>query len=197
MKINKYEDSKSVYFQQAFYLKGEVMQDILEKLEIELEFESSFKKEKFIKLVKLDRDESRSFNYTFLISNQSDFLYAKNLLKLNKNFVKPFLKANNNTFSRISENYNRFFALISTKDNEFTWGKSVHFTNHTNPLCVHTQCGRRNRIINFNYGHLSHFRKFFKFKNKAIYFSVKQLFFDFNYFSCFVKPVLNKYKISH
>lgn len=188
--IYQYRNFKAMFFQQAFYFKKEMIMDLFEMLEQKL---NKLKKSKniLINLQKLNPNSPyKSFNLTFRIENDQEMTYAKNLIKCFKNFIQPFIEKNYQKFSNMSENFQRFFALISFSDNQFLMGKTIHASNHSHPLCVHTLCGRRDKLISYNYGHLSHFRGSFKFK-KHLILSIRQLVFDLNYFKCFVEPLLN------
>lgn len=181
--------SISFYFQQAFYLNHDIMDRLLDILGEKLDKRGNKYKEgtKF----NITLSEAGQFNYTFQISNEDEFKYAVNLVKMSKRYVKPFMEKNRVKLTKLSENYRRVFALVSEGDNQFTSGKSVHTTNHTRNVCVHSLCGKRDRLVRQSIGHLAHFRRFFIFR-KFILFSIKQLVFDFNYLNCFVKPILNK-----
>lgn len=188
--IYKYKNFKAMFFQQAFYFKREMVKDLFEMLEQKLA-EIKASKNIMINLQKLDPNSPyKSFNLTFKIENDQEKTYAKNLIKCFKNYIQPFIEKNYQKFSNLSENYQRFFALISFTDNQFLMGKTIHATNHSHPLCIHTLCGRRDKLISYNYGHLSHFRGSFKFKKQMVL-SIRQLVFDLNYFKCFVEPLLN------
>ncbi|CAF0896674.1 unnamed protein product [Brachionus calyciflorus] len=186
--IYKYKNVKSLYFQQAFYLKNDMVQEIFDLLEKKVEKMKNVSNDLIVLENKNAKSEYLSFNLTFKLENNIDLEYSKNLVKLYRNFAKPFIKNNKESFGKVSKNYQRFFALISMRDNEFLMGKSIHTTDHTNPLCIHSLCGRRDKLVSFNHGHLSHFRGSFKFKNQV--YSIRQIIFDLNYLNCFVKPLL-------
>jgi hypothetical protein len=188
--------SISYYFQQGFYLNDQIFDRLFQLLDERLG--STIKSgELFSKPFELNlayedaQNEQMSFNYTFSVTNAEDHLYARNLIKLDRNFVRPFREKNRVRLGQVSENYGRFYALMSVKDNEFTSGKSIHTTNHTRNVCVHSLCGMRDRLVTQQLGHLSHFRRFFKFR-KFILFNIRQIVFDLNYFNCFVRPTLNR-----
>lgn len=189
--------SISFYFQQAFYLNDLIIERLLDQLDEtlrEISNNNNTKSKQHEFNLTLSRTDEPTFNLTFRIdpNNGDDLVYAQRLVELSKSFVRPFMAEHASELTRVSENYRRVFALVSEGDNQFTSGKSIHTTEHTRNICVHSLCSRRDRLVRQSVGHLSHFRRFFVFR-KFFVFNVKQLVFDFNYFNCFVKPVLNKY----
>lgn len=185
----------SFYFQQAFYLNDKIIEHLLDELDQKLtshDDERGEERDEVNLTFILSRTDEPEFNLTFQIHNQDELEYARRLVKLSKQYVRPYMAENEKKLAELSENYRRVFALVSEGDNQFTSGKSVHTTQHTRNICVHSLCSRRDRLVRQSIGHLSHFRRFFVFR-KYFVFNIKQLVFDFNYFNCFVKPVLNKY----
>lgn len=177
----------SFYFQQAFYLSDSIFDDLLEQLADGLD-----RHQWTGTAYNLSISTVGDLNMTFSILSEDEHAYGVKLTKLNKRFIRPFMRQHEDKLARVSRNYRRVFALLSRGDNQFTMGKSIHMTTHTRNVCVHTLCGKRDQLVQQSVGHLSHFRRFFLFR-KFILFSVKQLIFDFNYFNCYVKPILNKY----
>lgn len=184
--VNPSPATLSFYFQQAFYMNDKIVEQLIDKLGEQIDAHRLAQTVDFNITLQIAEDDAK---FTFKISNKDDLLYAKNLVKLSKQYIRPFMQKNREKLSHVSENYRRVFALVSEGDNQFTSGKSVHTTNHTRNICVHSLCSKRDRLVKQSTGHLSHFRRFFVFR-KQILFSIKQLVFDFNYFNCFVKPIL-------
>jgi hypothetical protein len=196
----------SYYFQQAYYFDMNLMQSILNELELKINRLRAVNRT----LVNVASNiASVSFNYTFLISDEYDLAYAKDLLNLNKKIVKPYLShsfAGDGVSKKLSDNYSRFFFILSERDMQYASGKTIHSTRFNNTrvaaltnICIHSLCRKRASVVQVKHGFLSHFRKSVHFdmkkENKAnLVFKIRQLRFDFNYFNCFVKPILAKYK---
>ncbi len=195
----------SYYFQQAYYLDMNLMQKLMEKLEkVIYGIENPYNT---LVNVEGNYSNSSSFNYTFLIQDESSLIYVKNLLLFNNYFVRPYLNRVSNMTQKLSDNYNRFYFLLSQRDNQYASGKTIHVTrfNNTriiekNNVCVHSLCQRRATLVHVKHGFLSHFRKSVRFdmkkeNQKNLMFNVRQLMFDFNYLNCFVNPILAKYNL--
>lgn len=181
----KFKNSQTYYFQQGYYLKNELMSYLLDSIERYLNKTEANQTEYEI----IIPTTNISSTFYFRINGSDELKYARNLCKLNRVYVQPYLEKNKNLFENVSDNFRRFFALISAKDNQFNMGKTVHKTTSLRSICVHTMCGRRDKRIDMNHGHLSHFRGSFRFK-EGIKFSIRQLVFDLNYFNCYMKPIL-------
>ena len=131
--------------------------------------------------------------WTFKIADADELQYARHLCMLNRLYVQPFIQRNKQLLDSVSSNFARYYAIITSRDNEFRYGKTVHRPIQAEKLrniCVHVECGRRNSMVWPVHGHLSHFRGTFQFV-KGVKFSIRQLIFDFNYFNCYMKPILN------
>lgn len=189
-KINYLKNSKEFYFQQGYYLSNRLMNQILNIIESHL---NTSQDNNF--LIKVNASKNTDLDgWRFQISGKEEIQYARNLCKLNRLYVQPFINENKQILESVSKNFGRYFVLLTNKDNEFKMGKTVFNTNvsiEPIKICVHSECSRRDKIISTQFGHLSHFRKVFKFA-KNIKFSVRQLLFDFNYFNCYMKPILDK-----
>jgi hypothetical protein len=181
------KNSQTFYFQQGYYLKNELMNYVL------VFIEDYLNKNKFnqseIEIVIPATNISDKFY--FKINGSDELNYAKKLCKLNRVYVQPYIKKHKSLFEKVSENFKRYYVLITGHDNQFAMGKTVHKTTSFRNICVHTMCGRRDKYIDVNDGHLSHFRGSFRFKD-SIKFGIRQLIFDLNYFNCYMKPILDK-----
>jgi hypothetical protein len=188
-RMNELKSSKEYYFQQGYYLSNDRMNQVLNIIET---FLNSTNQSSL--LIRVNDSKNTDIDgWRFEISGREEMVYARNLCKLNRLYVQPFINKNRELLKNVSENFSRYFVLLTIKDNEFKFGKTVYNTfddMEQRKICVHSECTRRDKIISTQYGHNSHFRKVFEFA-KNIQFSIRQLLFDFNYFNCYIKPVLD------
>ncbi len=143
------------------------------------------------------RNETVHFNV--LIENNDDFKYAKYLYDMHKKYVMPFLIENRKFLNEIPEPYNRFYYLCGQKSiPRYEFYKHIHDSSQASLVNTHFPRYKVNShlLVPINYGHTSHFRTkysgiYYWLKNMSI--PIKELFFDFNYFNNYFKPILNKF----
>jgi hypothetical protein len=168
----------------------------------------------FEKIIKLNTN-NLYYNYTIAISDpklsknnikikigsKRGFEYAQYLYKMHKKYVEPFLIENNETLSAVLEQFNRFYYLINTFSSRpmfrYNYGnfKTIHNTSHIDIISHHIPGKHLNKNsigIPLSLGHLSHFRRSYFDKSDELNkeYNIKQLYFDFNYFSNYFKPIL-------
>jgi len=111
------------------------------------------------------------------------------------NIFKLFYAQNRDKIknSKISESFDRLF--LSLGDSYITWGKTIHNTILTEALKHHYPKGDYKNdlvMVPINKGYTAHFRDDYKYisgKTK----SIQEFKFDFNYFLCYYKSILNKF----
>jgi len=107
---------------------------------------------------------------------------------MHKKYVEPFLIKNNKTLSLVLEQFNRFYYLINTFS-------SRPNTSHIDIISHHIpgkHLSKDSIGIPLSLGHLSHFRRSYFDKSDELNkeYNIKQLYFDFNYFNNYFKPIL-------
>ena len=213
-------DTNSFYFTQAFYLKNALVEQIFQVFEATLKnvTEFSFVDNNEIRMPVHFEDEgdftvkhkTYRIAYLFTISNQHEFEYARNLLALYVQEIRPYLTTSATNFARYVKDFDRFF-FIAGKINDFSWGKSVHNTRHTLDFTVHhankyiTGDTKLPVEVDWNFlnaeyakyyrvpyklAYVSHFRSFFPNSRSKI--PVSFLHLDFNYLNCYFVPIVEK-----
>ena len=142
------------------------------------------------------KSERKTYNlndsYIFIESKQ-DYAYAKQLYKMHKTHIEPFLRLNYfKLMKNVPDVFNRFYyfndAYIS-KDGKSMW-KTIHYSLKTELVRVHVPVSGINEtvLVSNKHAHLSHFRNDYKrsFRNA----SIQEIIFDFVYFNNYVKKIL-------
>jgi len=133
---------------------------------------------------------------TYLNSITTDFKLPK---ETTFGFRWPFLIENRKFLNEIPEPYNRFYYLCGQKSiPRYEFYKHIHDSSQASLVNTHFPRYKVNShlLVPINYGHTSHFRTkysgiYYWLKNMSI--PIKELFFDFNYFNNYFKPILNKF----
>jgi hypothetical protein len=199
--------STSYFVNQGYFLENEFMSHLFDSFERTLNSSVSSSSLKFN--VTYQNTREGPFTFEVAISKQSELKYAKNLMNLYRRVVAPFLEKNKALIEKHVKNFDRLFATVGYL-NSFALGKTIHNTNVTFDLSLHfmdvfyrAEATGTIRIIkdmhhekaydylDSNYAHMSHFRKQQYFNYKTIDF--RDVFFDFNYFQCYFKPILAKF----
>ena len=124
-------------------------------------------------------------NFTLVINSTQDLIYARNLLNIYVNLVQPFLENNKKTLSKLSDDFMRFYFFRSPLVLP-EYGKA--FTN----LDTATDSGPhgpKDVFILEDY-YISHFRSIAILeRNEAL---IDTIVFDFNYFFCYVQPIIQR-----
>ena len=103
-----------------------------------------------------DPPNSEIHGWGFEIKGKEELIYAKNLCKLNRAYVQPYLNKNKKLLQSLSSNFGRFYVILTIKDNQFKFGKTIHKTDSDHiprNICVHGECSRRDKIVSTQYGH--------------------------------------------
>ena len=123
-------------------------------------------------------------NFTFIIRDEMEFVYAKNLLYIYKNFIENIVDFKLNETSK----FERVFYLAGESSLKYS-GKTIHNTDITSGVSVHYPIDYVFDLVDINTGHTSHFRKEFQVKVENM--SITELLLDLNYINCFYKPIRN------
>jgi len=196
---HRMSDQNSLYFPQVLFLKESLAEEFFAKIENSLKLNTTkiypmniefFKKNDPAK-TKSFKYESNSYDakFTIVIENELEMKYAKNLLGLYQNLIKPFLIKHSKSLENESERLKRFLFLDLRNDNELSkhHGKSFH-NQFTSTFCwnPHYTSGPYERLDSY---YVSHFRKFYELgSNKK---SIRRFSFDLSYFSCYAKKILS------
>ena len=194
--IHSYGPNKNYNFHMAYYLRDVDVKKIFNAFEAY--FTSSYfkqeLKEHIIEVIDLEPASiyHKQYNYSFLIKNTAELNYARNLLFLYRNFIEKFENEYKDKLSSYSEQFHRYF-YISGNSTDWKCGKSIWHTDHTSEYSVHYGIvAERWHHISLDSGHNGHFRRWYPFKPENI--SINELSLDFNYLSCFYKPIIQKFE---
>lgn len=191
------------YFKESFYVDGRTIEKIFDALK---------------DILSNDKTDQAPYNYavsvlmddvvnvSFTIQSKTEFDYAKQLEKVYREVVFPYLDKHKQKIENNALDYDRLF-FISGLPNDTAHGKSIHDTSYTLDLSHHYIDHRivgnytvdynldypeRYQIITYDYGHFSHFRHKPKYRYLP-QLSIKTLHLDLNYFICYFKPILNAF----
>ena len=162
----------SLHFKMGYYLKNSDVRKIFETFE---KFIESNSKERHIFVL------GEVANFTFQVVNDYQRNYVIYLDKVYKK-VSKYLLENDSSLKNIPESYNRLFYIYGNivKSHQ---GKTIHNTATSSKVAHHTSYNFDEKLIPYDYGHVSHFRVFYRFNPKPI--SIMDLVFDLNYFQCY------------
>ena len=200
--MRKYLADMSVYHRMAIYLKDSIVKTIVHKIEAYLrsnsyEVERSLD-ESVVQVIDLTpaSEQHAPTNYTFVIRSETEFKYARNLCKLYRMLVEPFLSRNQEALDSVSTRFRRLF-YVAGKTTKHHFGKTIHHTDRTLQLIHHYPVASgKYKIMLYEHGHCSHFRDTYDF-NSTIPIAITELFIDFNYFYCFFKPTLDDLSLAY
>ena len=211
-------NDSSLFFPQVFFLTDNLMKEIFYRLE-ETFNDANISRNDTIRVKifqKHKQTESRGFkfhsaewdtDFTLLIQNENEINYAKNLLSLYKHLIEPYLKENEKKLKAESERLSRYFYLDLRNDIETISyvGKSFvnpvtselmfnpHVPNHhpgflygRDKSNVFAMPPNHHKDISSYY--IAHFRDRYKM-GKADK-SITRIQIDLNYFTCYVKPII-------
>jgi len=203
---NDLNHSVSYNFNQANYMKQEIMQLFFLKFEqILLQNDETYPFEininnldqlDYMQYSSRDSNGLEAFEYVFEIKNESDFNYAYNLYNINRFYLKPFLNRSEWILNKTCDRYKRFFILYDYTQS--IMGKSIHNTQTTFTATLHEPYATEFIRIPFSQGYMAHFRANYHFKKeknqKTSSVPIKNLIFDLNYFQCYFKPIVRYFK---
>lgn len=198
-----YSDSASYYFGQGNYIKhkdAKKIFDAFEKYFFSKDFNESLK-EHVIEVVDNEPsipNEHHNYNYIFKIEGKDQIDYVRNLCRIFKELITPYMDKHQEIISKHVDRYDRFF-MISGHTLDFSLGKTIHNTISVFEITLHkpyksimnsNRPGPANyESVPYNYGHMSHFRNMLVLpKNKKI--PITDLHLDLNYLNCYFRPIL-------
>jgi hypothetical protein len=208
--INDLKISKgtSLYFPQVIFLKLDLIEEIFIRLEKNLNNFSSVNSSSLkilpypikIKIEKkheaakskgfkyADRSYDASFN--IVIDNDEQLKYAKNLLGLYTNLIKPFMRENAEVFRNESERSTRFLYIdLLHPENGHYQGKTFSNTKSNDFMVnAHRPMGPLTSMDSFGTFTIAHFRDRYRLGNSDK--SIKRFNLDLNFFACYVKPMI-------
>ncbi len=181
----------SIYFKMAIYLTHSIANSIFESFDqyfSSANYAQNKHKSYFEIQTSIEVDSKKKQKLTFTVSNADELGYALYLAELNKLVIQPFFKENHQKLVNKSENIKRLFFIAI--DNINRTGKSIHHSQSSEFIDLHFGLKYSPvKKIDFDYGHLSHFRNTYWFDNASI--AVSDIYFDVNYFACYCMPFLN------
>lgn len=192
----------SYNFDQVFFLKGEMIRIFFKQFFNRFLNDTSRNgsieypiKININNLKKKNKKGLEDFDYTFLIRNENDFNYTINLFNLNRWLIQPFLRQHHAIINKTCDRYDRVFALTNP-ESKSGYGKTIHNTQTTFTFTVHQPYESDFVRIPFQHGYLSHFRERFHLKKDKEPIDIQQMFIDFNYFMCYLKPTIQSFYLN-
>ena len=169
-----FNDSKSIYFKNVYYMPNYLIRQILDKFRI-LNNKANYFREPYSIFI-------NNLTTNFTISTQEEHDYAIYLTNIYNKILMPFYEKNK--LLEFPESYNRFFFLANNKTllvrgkNLFSTKTALHLTAH---LHLNDYYSNYYHVLS-KYGHLSHFRdkSSFQITNQTL--SISDIWFDLNYF---------------
>jgi hypothetical protein len=204
--IRGIKQANSFFFNQGYFLHSRVIDDLFAGFErVVLTNRSGDEANYNYSIPVVDKHNRRGEHaFSFTITGRKEYEYAMNMFKVYKHVLGPYLATSGELIRRETAEYDRFFAIVGDLNN-FALGKSVHSTEVTFDFSLHFydtvmnetsfMIEDRHHALLYTYvpyelGYLSHFRHKQCFEYKSVPF--RQLFFDFNYFNCYFRPILEK-----
>ena len=188
----------------GFYLKHKTMKIIFNKIgEFLNSFNNSNNLTRFDFTIHIDIKEkclpNKDLYLNLTIKNKDDFKYIKYLYEMHMKYIEPFLIKNKNILDKFNDTFNRFYYFTGKTSISSIWlVKSIHDTLQTTELSTHYAKNKvDNKYVPEEYGHSCHFKtKYCTYFSMASLFvnrilPVKELYFDYNYFHFYFKPILN------
>jgi hypothetical protein len=192
--LAKIAKNTNFYFPMVFYLSDIVVNEIFDAFEIYFNSNKFNSKSYHHRIHNIVKKRNRAFfNYTFLISGKEDLKYARNLLNVYKYYYKNIYEKNVN-ISHISKKFGSLFYLAGKSISKFV-GKTIYNSEIGFAVSVHKPPDFIYQKVEYNEGHSAHFRRSFEintpFTRNKQDISIRELMFDFNYFNCFYKHIIN------
>ena len=188
--LSSIADKTNFHFSMAYYLKDVTVKMIFNAFEAYFKSNSSNSLRQAIEVIDITPKSKfhNPYNYTFIIKNQDELIYAKNLLFIYRHFIEKFENKYTKQLSGLSEQFHRYF-YISGPTTGWLCGKSIWHTDKTSEYSVHYGVvASEPRWFNFDEGHNAHFRQSYPFNAKNI--SITEFSLDFNYLNCFYEPMI-------
>ena len=148
---------------------------------------------------------------SFLISNTQDLKYARSMLNIYRDVIKPFLDTNKLVFQQNVDNFDRLYSFGFPLDPNP--GKSIHetrstfsFSHHFPGLGVKLDGEKASLYhiappatrVPIRLGRMAHFRSRV-FRENLLVFShfyqrrpIRELQLDLNYLNCYFLPILDR-----
>jgi hypothetical protein len=208
-KVNR---PKSIHFQQGFQIYHSLVDKIIESVADTIKREYQINNSNInytVQVLDLNVKKEMNISMEFTIKGQDQLNYAKNMVKIYKEIIKPYFEANKNFISANVKDFDRFFVMISKHNSRFC-GKTVHDTRVSFDLTIHymehyinkTQVVFDRKLLwqqqfwpSINEARTSHFR------NNLGYFSdlykqvpIVDFQLDLNYLNCYFIPILERLK---
>ena len=194
-RISKYFDSikksSNLHFRMSYYIKNPVLKDIFKS--IESYFNSKeFNKSSAVHVIKAYDSMPASaqhtpYNFSFLIKNEYELSYAKNLLFIYRNYLEKYLDKLPGKYFDDPDKFNRIFYVAGPITSHYC-GKTAYHTNEAFDFTVHYPEDNNMHWVDYDLGQNSHFRRAYLFN--LVNMSITELVLDMNYFSCYYKPML-------
>ena len=194
--VKNMNTNKAFSFTNANYLNHKTINQFFNELEKIIKLDNSLL---YNHKILISKSSFFKYDIQIKIETETDFEYAKFLYKMHKKYVEPFLIKNNESLNSVLEKYNRFYYLYNIYNvNLLMYYKTIHNTSHIDFISHHVPAVNQNKNsieIPLSLGHLSHFRQSY-LDTPSIHteYTIKQLYFDYNYFNNYFKPILvNKF----
>jgi hypothetical protein len=186
---NKLDDDFSILIPPAVYGHNPLVEIIFDKVEKILNTEEmNFKSNKIKFPIKMPNVIYLEIeNFTIVINNQNEFVYAKNMLYIYKNFIRPFLIENKEKLEKLTERFTKFYNFKVEVLQSF-YGKDFNNPDRVTYMDPHESNG-----VNFELKdqQLSHFRDIMNTKKSGDY-PISNIYLDLNYYLCYFLPIYGK-----
>lgn len=189
---HKIPSDHSLYFPQYFYAgldQIEYMFEVFDKKLGKKSIENYSNEEILLEVFYNNKTDAHLLNVTFQITSKEELIYAKNLLSMHKNVIRPFINKYKNSITKVAQNFGRFYFYngdLWHKDHHL--GKSMH--NPDSVTRVHSHTSLDGKSFNLLNEYISHFRNKISLPVKKV--SIYNFNFDINYFSCYFVPIFKK-----
>ena len=182
----------SFFFQNTIYANSELVEiifdqisaiDILEKgFPIKLKIRQEYKP-----VDKMYSSANYGADFVLVINNAHELNYARNMLDVYTNLIKPFLAKNKEAISRVPQDYKRFYfftqPLVLPQ-----YGKSLTNLESSTFSDPHRPNGK---VFELEEHFMSHFRSIAILERKQV--SIKSFNVDFNYFFCYFQSLIERF----
>jgi hypothetical protein len=201
--------SRPNFFNHAYFLHSSIVEQIIDSFDSYLRNNTVGNDSKIdLEIEDTTRRDNVPFLFNVTIRNQPELIYARKMLSLYKNIVKPLFMSNNSSFKSRLGRFDRLY-VTSSYLNGYSLGKTFHDTRFTYEFSIHfmeryflpnsnmtngfefKNHPHKNEYtyFDYDYAHLSHYRTHQNFPFKQMPF--ESLFLDLNVLYCYIMPYLN------
>ena len=182
------DQDHSFFFQNIVYVNDELIEIIFEQINaIDISksgFPIKLKIKQDLKPDKQYPNEIFGAKFVFVINNLDELNYARNMLDVHTNLIKPYLRK---AISSVPEEYKRFYFFTKPLVS-YRHGKSLTNLDSSTFSDPHRPNGKVYELEDY---YMSHFRRIAVLEKIEV--SIKSFIVDFNYFFCYFQPMLEDF----